>query len=67
MSAEEIGIRMIANIARIDTRKVEEGRMDDTEFAAFGRATGLLSQSQLFIDDSPTMTPSQLRAKCRRV
>lgn len=67
MSAEEIGIRMIANIARIDTRKVEEGRMSDAEFATFGRATGQLAQAQLFIDDSPALTPGQLRAKCRRI
>jgi len=67
MGNEEIGFRMVSNLAKIDTVKVEEGRLTDDEFSRVGQATGLLSQSALFIDDSPTLTPSQLRARCRRI
>lgn len=67
MSSEEINTRFLANAAGIPLHQIEEGRLDDDELHRFQASLGKLSQFPLYIDDSTNLTPSQLRAKCRRI
>lgn len=67
MSALEMSQRMVANLAGLSLTKINEGRMNDLEWARFSEFTGQLSNMPIYIDDSPTLSPSQLRAKARRL
>lgn len=67
MSRESIGQRMIANVAQVNLNQIREGRLSDYEWGKFNEAVGQLSTMNIFIDDNASMTPTQLRAKCRRL
>jgi replicative DNA helicase len=67
MPNEQITRRMIATSARIEQDKLEEGNLTETQWENFTETVGEVSNLPLFIDDSPDLSPSQLRAKSRRL
>ena len=67
MSAEQLVQRMIAAETRIDTQRLRRGDLQEFEWPIFYEAVGRISESQIFIDDSPSISPMQLRTKCRRL
>jgi replicative DNA helicase len=67
MSAEQLVQRMIAAETRIDSQRLRRGNLQEHEWPIFYEAVGRLSETRLFIDDTPGVTPMQLRAKCRRL
>lgn len=67
MSGEQLVQRMIAAETRIDSQRLRRGDLADHEWAIFLEALGRLSESKIFIDDTPSITPMQLRTKCRRL
>jgi replicative DNA helicase len=67
MSGEQLLQRMIAAETRIDSQRLRRGDLGDHEWAIFLEALGRLSESRIFIDDTPSITPMQLRTKCRRL
>jgi replicative DNA helicase len=67
MSAEQLVQRMIAAETRIDSQRLRRGDLHDQEWPIFYEAVGRLSDARLFIDDTPGVSPTQLRTKCRRL
>ena len=67
MSGEQLVQRMIAAETRIDSQRLRRGDLADHEWAIFLEALGRLSETRIFIDDTPSITPMQLRTKCRRL
>jgi replicative DNA helicase len=67
MSGEQLVQRMIASETRIDSQRLRRGELADHEWAIFLEALGRLSETRIFIDDTPSITPMQLRTKCRRL
>lgn len=67
MSSEQLVQRMIAAETRIDSQRLRRGEMREDEWAIFLESIGRLSESNIFIDDTPAITPMQLRTKCRRL
>ncbi|RIK21995.1 MAG: replicative DNA helicase [Anaerolineae bacterium] len=67
MSGEQLVQRMIAAETRIDSQRLRRGDLADHEWAIFLEALGRLSETKIFIDDTPSITPMQLRTKCRRL
>lgn len=67
MSRDELGNRMVASQADIDGFKITTGRMDDDELQAFGEASGILADSPIYIDDTPSISVMEVRAKARRL
>lgn len=67
MSSMEIVQRLICAEARVDTSKVRSGRMGEAEWRRVINATGRLDAAPLFIDDTPSITMGEIRAKCRRL
>jgi replicative DNA helicase len=67
MSKLEIVNRMLASEARIDSSKLRTGRLDDLDWRKLGDSLGKLSDAPLFIDDTPSITLMEIRAKCRRL
>lgn len=67
MSGEQLVQRMLAAETRIDIQRLRRGQLADHEWHIFYEAVHRLSETRIFIDDSPTVTPMQLRTKCRRL
>ena len=67
MSGEQLVQRMIAAETRIDSQRLRRGDLADHEWAIFLESLARLSETRIFIDDTPSITPMQLRTKCRRL
>ena len=67
MSSEQWAMRMVSGISNLDATSLRDGRLQEFEWPTFFDAVGKLSEAEIYIDDSPALTPSQIRAKCRRL
>ncbi|MEL7626907.1 MAG: replicative DNA helicase [Anaerolineaceae bacterium] len=67
MSAVQLLQRMIAQDTGIDSQKLRSGRFSDEEANRFTSAITKFENVNIFIDDTPGITPLQLSAKCRRL
>lgn len=66
MSKEQLVDRMLAMESGVDAWALRTGNLTDSDFEKIGQAMGTLSEAQIFIDDSPSITISDLRTKARR-
>ncbi len=67
MSAEQLVQRLIAQETGIDTQRLRTGKLKDDEWRIFANAIEVLSGTHIWLDDTPAITPLQLRTKCRRL
>jgi replicative DNA helicase len=67
MSKLEIVNRLLSSEARIDSSRLRTGRLEDADWRKLGDALGTLSEAPLFIDDTPSISLMEIRAKCRRL
>jgi replicative DNA helicase len=67
MSNEQLVQRLIAQETGIDTQRLRTGRLKDDEWPLFTQAIETLGETQVFLDDTPAITPMQMRTKCRRL
>ena len=67
MPADSIVIRMLASLGRIDQTKVRTGKLDDDDWPRLTSAVNLLNDRKLFIDDTAGISPSEMRARTRRL
>lgn len=66
MSKEQLVDRLLAMESGVNAWALRTGNLTDTDFEKIGHAMGTLSEAQIFIDDSPGITVSDLRTKARR-
>ena len=67
MSGEQLVQRMISAETRIDSQRLRRGDLKEHEWPIFYEAIGRISETQIFIDDTPSITSLQLRTKARRL
>ncbi len=67
MPSEQLGMRMMASLGRIEQHNIRTGKINDDDWPRLTSAVGILSKTKMFIDDTPALTPSELRARCRRI
>lgn len=67
MSKEQLIQRMIASISQVELSKLKNGSIDDEEWTQVVQGIGVLQNSDVYIDDSPGITATELRSKCRRL
>ncbi len=67
MSAEQLVQRLIAQETGIDTQRLRSGKLKDEEWPLFVHAIDVLAETEIYLDDTPAITPLQLRTKCRRL
>jgi len=67
MPGEQIAMRLLSSLGRIDQHKVRTGKLDDDDWPRLTSAVGLLAEAKMYIDDTPALTPNELRAKARRL
>jgi replicative DNA helicase len=67
MAAQQLAERMLCGRAHIDGHRLRQGILGAHEIEAMHAAAGELSESAIFVDDSPGLTPLEMRAKARRL
>lgn len=67
MSGEQLAQRLVAQETGIDTQRLRAGKLTDNEWSLFTQAIEVLGEVRLFLDDTPAITPLQMRSKCRRL
>lgn len=67
MSNEQLVQRLIAQETRIDTQRLRTGKLGADEWPVFTHAIEVLGDTPIWLDDTPAITPMQLRTKCRRL
>ena len=67
MSAEQLAMRMLGSVGKIDQNVLRTGRMQDEHWDKLGYATTQLSDAPIFIDETPALTALEIRTRCRRL
>lgn len=68
MPADQLMMRMLASLSRVDQTKIRTGQLDDEDWARISSSMGILMQKKnMYIDDSSGLTPTDLRSRARRV
>ena len=67
MSGEQITARMLADQAHLDIKKIREGNLTLEEGAKLNEAADRIRKANIWIDDSASITPLDIRARCRRL
>ncbi len=67
MSRAQLALRLLCADARIDAHRLRTGKLTEKDWARLAKSYTDLSQARIFIDDSATITPLEMRAKCRRL
>src|SRR6266446_2760997 len=67
MSKEQLFLRMLTGEARIDAHRLRGGFLGERDWGKLSQAIGTLSDTKIFIDDSPSIGVLEMRAKCRRL
>ena len=67
MPSESIVMRMLSSIGRIDQTRVRNGKFLEDDWPKLSTAVNILKDLPLYIDDTPALTPQDMRARCRKV
>ena len=67
MSKEQIAIRLLCAEAKVDGSKLRRGFLKESDWPKLTTAAGVLSESPIFVDDTPDLSVLELRAKARRL
>lgn len=67
MSKEQLVMRLLSSVGRIDSQRIRTGKLKSEDWPKLTRAVGMLSESPIFIDDTPAISVLEMRAKVRRL
>jgi len=67
MPGEAIGMRLLSSLSRVDQLKLRTGKLPDMEWPRISSTVSMLSECPLYIDDTPALSPAELRARARRL
>ncbi|VAW43878.1 Replicative DNA helicase (DnaB) [hydrothermal vent metagenome] len=67
MPGESLAMRMISSIGRIDAGRMRTGKLAQDDWPKLNKAINILSQAKIFIDDTPALMITELRARARRI
>lgn len=67
MPADSLAMRMMSSLGRIDQHRIRTGKLDDDDWPRVTSAVHMLSEAPLFIDDTPALSPAEMRTRARRL
>ncbi len=67
MSKDALVQRLLCSAAGIDSQAVRQGRIKESDYPRIARATGILQNAPIWIDDTPALTLLEMRGKARRL
>jgi replicative DNA helicase len=67
MPSQQLAFRMISSLGRVDQTHLRTGNFPDEDWSRINTAVQLMSDAPIFIDDTPAMSPTEIRARARRL
>ncbi|MSR07964.1 MAG: replicative DNA helicase [Gammaproteobacteria bacterium] len=67
MSVEQLAFRMVSSLGRVDQAHLRNGRFGDDDWPRINGAIQQMAEAPIYIDDTPSMTPTEVRARARRL
>ncbi len=67
MSREEVVTRLLCSQGKIDSQRLRTGRLNEGDFTRLSNAASVFYRKPIYVDDSPGLTVTEIRAKCRRL
>lgn len=67
MSKEQLALKLLCSEAGVDNQRIRTGTLMDNDWPRLSHALGRLSESNIFIDDTPGMTALEVRSRARRI
>jgi len=67
MPGEQLAMRMMSSLGRIDQHNLRTGNLQEQDWPRLTSSVAMLSKAKLFIDDTPALSPTELRARTRRL
>lgn len=67
MPSESLVMRMLSSLGRVNQQRIRTGKLTDDDWPRLTSAVSMLSEAKLFIDDTPGLSPNEMRAKARRI
>ena len=67
MPSDALIMRMMSSLGRIDQQKVRTGKLEEDDWPRLTSVVSMLSRTKLFIDDTPALTPTEVRSRARRI
>lgn len=67
MSREQLATRLLAGESLIDSQKLLTGRLNQSEWERLGTAASVISETEILIDDNPTLSVAEMNSQCRRI
>lgn len=67
MGAEQLISRMLSSVGQIESNKLRTGNLQHQDWKRVNEAISRLADTKIYIDDTPGITVSEMRAKCRRL
>jgi replicative DNA helicase len=67
MPGDSLAMRMISSLGRIDQSRVRSGKLKDEDWPRVTSAVNMLSEAKMYIDDTPGLSPAEMRARARRI
>jgi replicative DNA helicase len=67
MPSEQLAFRMIGSLGRVDQSHLRTGKFPDEDWSRINTAVQLMSDAPIYIDDSPGLSPTEIRARARRL
>ncbi|HEY9135190.1 MAG TPA: replicative DNA helicase [Pseudomonadales bacterium] len=67
MPADGLAMRMLSSLGRINQTRMRSGKLEEDDWPRLNSAISLLAEQKLFIDDTPAMSPTEVRARARRI
>ncbi len=67
MPGEHLAMRLMSSLGRIDQHRIRTGKLEDEDWPRLTSAISILNEAKLFIDDSSALSPTEVRARARRL
>ncbi|HZF31863.1 MAG TPA: replicative DNA helicase [Gammaproteobacteria bacterium] len=67
MSAEQLSFRMVSSVGRVNASRLRTGKLSDEDWSRIDSAVSMMSNAPIYIDDSGALTPTEVRARARRL
>ena len=67
MPKEQVTLRMIGSIGRVDQSHLRSGRLTEEDWTRINSSVSMMSSAPIFVDDAPGLTPTEVRARSRRL
>ncbi|OGT65146.1 MAG: replicative DNA helicase [Gammaproteobacteria bacterium RIFCSPHIGHO2_12_FULL_45_9] len=67
MPGESLALRTLSSLSRLNQQRLRTGRLEEQDWEVITSTVGMVSSARLYVDDTPALTPMELRSRARRL